>query len=71
VKYEEVYIKDYATLPEARVSLTEQEYFRRYNAFRPHLALGCKTLSGAHFPPDEDEGLPKLVLELGRNNHGH
>jgi putative transposase len=52
VKYEEVYIKEYETLPDARAGLTE--YFRRYNTFRPHQALGYKTPSEVHFSSDGD-----------------
>jgi putative transposase len=55
VKYEEVYIKGYETLPEARAGLTE--YFRSYNTFRPHQALGYKTPSEVHFSDYRDGGL--------------
>jgi putative transposase len=55
VKYEEVYIKDYGTLPEARAGLAD--YFQSYNDFRPHQALGYKTPGEVHFP-DRDGGLP-------------
>jgi len=37
VKYEEVYLKDYATVPEARASLAR--YFGFYNQERPHQDL--------------------------------
>ena len=56
VKYEEVYIKGYETLPDARSGLTD--YFQRYNTFRPHQALGYKTPSEVHFSGDGDGGLP-------------
>lgn len=41
VKYEEVYLKDYATVREAIRGLAD--FFRRYNEERPHSALGDKT----------------------------
>ena len=41
VKYEEVYLKAYANVPEARRELGD--YFRFYNDLRPHQALGYRT----------------------------
>jgi putative transposase len=41
VKYEEVYLKAYQDGKEARAALSE--YFRFYNAERPHQALGYRT----------------------------
>lgn len=41
VKYEEVYLKDYANVREAIRGLSD--FFRRYNEERPHSALGDKT----------------------------
>lgn len=41
VKYEEVYLKDYANVPEAITGLNR--YFRFYNSQRPHQSLGYKT----------------------------
>jgi putative transposase len=41
VKYEEVYLKGYATIEEARQSLTA--YFRFYNDERPHQSLEYRT----------------------------
>jgi putative transposase len=41
VKYEEVYLKDYANVREAIRGLAD--FFRRYNEERPHSALGDKT----------------------------
>ena len=41
VKYEDVYLKGYATIGELTVGLAE--YFAFYNAERPHQALGNKT----------------------------
>jgi putative transposase len=41
VKYEEVYLKDYASVPEARAGL--ERYFRFYNQERLHQSLQYKT----------------------------
>ena len=41
VKYEDVYIKGYASLPELLLGLTE--YFAIYNGERPHQSLGYRT----------------------------
>ena len=52
VKYEEVYLKSYASIAEARQSLTE--YFRFYNDERRHSSLGYQTpatLYGANKKP--------------------
>lgn len=46
VKYEEVYLKDYATVPEAVQSLAA--YFRFYNTERPHQSLGYRTPQAVH-----------------------
>jgi putative transposase len=47
VKYEEVYLKDYATPKEARQSLTR--YLEFYNRTRPHQSLGYKTPAQVYF----------------------
>jgi putative transposase len=41
VKYEDVYLKGYATLPNLLIGLTE--YFDFYNIERPHQSLGYLT----------------------------
>lgn len=41
LKYEEVYLKDYIDLPEARRQIGC--YIERYNVFRPHSSIGGKT----------------------------
>ena len=46
VKYEDVYIKGYASLPELLLGLTE--YFAFYNGERPHQALGDRTHGNVH-----------------------
>ena len=57
VKYEEVYLKAYDTVPEARASLTR--YLDFFNRERPHSSLDRKTPDEAYFtlrprrPPHE------------------
>ena len=47
VKYEEVYIKDYQTVAEARTGLSQ--YFPFYNGERIHQALDYRTPKSVHF----------------------
>ena len=47
VKYEDVYLKDYEGVDEARAGLGE--YFRFYNTARPHQSLGYRTPAEVHF----------------------
>jgi putative transposase len=47
VKYEEVYLRDYATPREARRGLSEYMVF--YNEVRPHQALGYRTPAETYF----------------------
>ena len=50
IKYEEVYLRAYNTVPEARVSLGRYiDGF--YNAKRPHSSLDRKTPDEAYFNP--------------------
>jgi putative transposase len=49
VKYEEVYLKAYASVAEARDSLGR--YFRFYNTRRPHQGLDGRTPDQAYFIP--------------------
>jgi len=56
VKYEEVYLKDYASVTEARESLGR--YFRFYNHERPHQALGWSTPAQVYFQNQEATGGP-------------
>lgn len=46
VKYEETYLKDYATVPLARTNL--DAYFGFYNHRRPHHSLGFRTLAAVY-----------------------
>ncbi len=52
VKYEEVYLKSYETVKEARESLAR--YFHFYNTERLHEALGYRTPKKAYFKIKED-----------------
>jgi len=47
VKYEEVYLHDYQTVPAARAHLSD--YFEFYNTERPHEALGYRTPHEVYF----------------------
>jgi transposase InsO family protein len=63
VKYEEVYLKDYATVWQAIRGL--RDFFTRYNEDRPHSALGERTpyevyYGAAETPkptPEKEEGV--------------
>ncbi len=54
VKYEEVYLRAYETVPEARASIAG--YFAFYNARRPHSALDRRTPNEAYF------GVPAMAV---------
>lgn len=47
LKYEEVYLKNYQKVPEAKKSL--KNYFNFYNNERPHQSLGYKTPGEIHY----------------------
>lgn len=47
VKYEDVYLHDYQSVPEARAGLAS--YFQYYNTERPHQALRYKTPHEVHY----------------------
>jgi transposase InsO family protein len=46
VKHEDTYLREYASLPALEAGL--EAWFERYNAWRPHEALGNRTPSEAH-----------------------
>src|SRR5678816_225875 len=47
VKYEDIYIKDYAAVPALEAGLAD--YFRFYNDERPHQSLDYRTPAEIHF----------------------
>jgi putative transposase len=47
VKYEDIYLKEYATVPELEDGLAD--YFRFYNHERPHQSLDYRTPAEVHF----------------------
>lgn len=47
VKYEDTYIKEYASVPELEAGLCT--YFGFYNTVRPHQSLGYRTSAEEHF----------------------
>ena len=56
VKYEEIYLKEYATVDALERGLTQ--WFERYNSWRPHQALGNRTPAQAYAEDREKESLP-------------
>jgi putative transposase len=48
LKYEEVYLRDYALVPEARAGIGN--WFRFYNRERPHQSLDYRTPAGLYLP---------------------
>lgn len=52
VKYEEIYLKEHSTLPALEAGL--DEWFNRYNTWRPHQTLGNQTPSQVHESPSEE-----------------
>lgn len=59
VKYEEIYLKDYTSVPETRESL--ERYFRFYNHHRPHQSLDWSTPAEVYFGNQETPGGPKTA----------
>ena len=47
VKYEDIYIKDYLTVPALEAGLSD--YFDLYNYERPHQSLDYRTPADVHF----------------------
>ena len=62
VKYEDVYIKGYASLPELLLGLTE--YFAFYNGERPHQSLGYLTPEAVY--RSGEGGGAKIVDRFGQ-----
>jgi putative transposase len=55
VKYEEVYLHDYATPREGRQSLSR--YLTYYNEGRPHQSLGYRTPAEVYFGTEQEDHL--------------
>ncbi len=49
LKYEEIYLREHATVPELESGL--EAWFERYNSWRPHEALGNRTPAEVHNQP--------------------
>jgi putative transposase len=60
VKYEEVYLKDYGVVDEARQGL--RDYFTLYNSERPHQSLGYRTPAEVYFGSQAALGEPRPGL---------
>ena len=63
VKYEEVYLHDYASLAEAQESLAR--YFHGYNHQRPHQSLDWRTPAEVYFAHQEVPGGPEAADAAG------
>jgi len=60
LKYEEVYLKAYDTVPELRESL--RAYIEFYNTERPHQSLGYKTPKSVYFEKKADGTNGEIIL---------
>ncbi len=69
IKYEEVYLHDYATPREARQGLTR--YFDFYNHQRPHQALDYQTPARVYFQREEAQPSPYLATLTTRNMYSN
>lgn len=58
VKYEDIYIKDYVTVPELYTGLSD--YFKFYNYERFHQSLGYQTPAEVHFSESEGLVIPSI-----------
>ena len=47
MKYEDIYLKGYETVPALAAGLSD--YFQLYNFDRPHQSLGYRTPADVHF----------------------
>ena len=65
MKYEEVYLKAYASVLEAQRGL--EDYFRFYNGLRPHQALGYRTPAEVFYgePVEEESNRRRCSPEEG------
>ena len=61
LKHAEIYLRDHGTLPELSAGLNA--WFERYNAWRPHQALGNRTPKEVHETPTAST-LPAITRGL-------
>jgi putative transposase len=66
VKYEEMYLKSYADMPDAQRNLAV--YFRFYDQERPHQALGYQTPAEVYFKTKNSKSSAK-IQKLTNPNH--
>ena len=62
VKYEEVYLRDYSSVREARMSLAR--YFDFYNNERPHQSMGYKTPFEVYYAGNEQVNQPCCASQI-------
>lgn len=65
IKYEEVYLNDYAGPKEARQRLTK--YLSFYNHQRPHQSLNYRTPAELYFEKSVEKELPSSKIKKGEN----
>lgn len=65
IKYEEVYLNDYAGPKEARQRLTK--YLNFYNHQRPHQSLNYRTPAELYFEKSVEKELPTTKIKKGEN----
>ena len=56
MKYEEIYLKEYGSVDALERGL--DEWFERYNSWRPHQALGNRTPAQAYLEDRKKESFP-------------
>ena len=59
VKYEEVYLKDYQSVPEAKQGIND--YMTFYNQERPHQSLNYKTPAEVYFDTNKQGKQVQIV----------
>ena len=68
VKYEDIYLKGYASLSELRLGLTE--YFAFYNGERPHQSLGNRTPDAVYHSGEGGGAQHRGPLRRHAGTHG-
>lgn len=61
VKYEEIYLREHSTLPVLEAGL--QGWFKRYNTWRPHQALGNQTPHHVHESHGKEAGVIAVAFK--------